>query len=457
MSLKNKLIRNAMLVVALVLSFVLFGTYILFGRQVKRLFFDNLKRTAFTAAVYHLERDEISANKFESVERRYNRIHSTSIRFFDHHDQMVFEYDSLDYHIPPKTIERIRQESELLFTLDGRQFAGIFYRDNQGDFVVVASDVDREGAEQLSRLLWLFLSFFFLGLIITFFLSRVLAQQTFNPFAKLIVEVNAISDKNLYERLELPPDSENELHKLIKAFNYFLERLEKEVEGQRSFLKHASHELRTPLTAIIGNLEVTLAKERDIVEYQQQMISIQEDAIHIMEVLQALLTISGLKGERRTIEVEKFRLDELLWDVLERRKLLQKDTDVSLDLDEIAQPEDQLLVEGNRELLAIGIANLIDNAVKFSGNKPVVVRCFVRENEQLCLCIADKGPGIDSVDLAHIFDLFYRGKRTQHMEGTGIGLHLSHIVFQKHGIDVDVQTVMNQGSIFVLTFPSRVA
>ncbi|WP_028295354.1 sensor histidine kinase [Olivibacter sitiensis] len=451
MSLKARLVRNAILVVALVLGFVLVGTYWLFSRQVHRLFFESLNRTATTAAMYHLERDEFSEGRFRSVEQRYRRIYQASIRFFDEENRMVFEFDSLNYVIPLKEIELIRSKGESSFSLGERQFSGLYYRDNQGDFVVIASDVDKEGTDQLERLRWIFITFFFLGLIGTFFLSLLLAKETFNPFYRVMEEVNAITDRNLHKRISLPKGKENELYQLVLSLNRFLERIEIGIDAQRHFLKHASHELRTPLTAIIGSLEVTLAKERNVSEYEQEMRSIRSDAVHIMDVLQALLTISGLRDDGHELDMEWLRLDELVWDILDRRKLLQKSTAVNMDLSAIEKPEEQLTIKGNRDLLTIAIGNLIDNALKFSDEKPVVAQ-FLMKDGQLCLSIQDKGVGIAAEDSAYIFDLFYRGKRTIHVAGTGIGLHLSRIIFQRHGIAFEVLTELDVGTSFLLYF-----
>lgn len=455
MKLKNKLLVNSMLIMATVLSFVLVGTYLFYSKEVRRLFFENLKDKAMIAAFYHLEKDELNASRFERVRQSYQQTYEASIRFFNAQDSMVFEFDSLNYQISENDIQLIRSNGVHYFAIDNRQFTGIFYHDNQGDFVITASDINWEGEHQLQKLRIFFILFFFLGLIITYFITRLLAHKTFNPFERLIRTVDNISTKNLHARIPLNTEEQNELTKLTATLNSFLDRIERGVESQRDFLKHASHELRTPLTSVIGNLDVTLAKERDIGTYQKHMYTIRKDAVNIMLILDSLLIISGLDEDLRTIPMEKIRLDELLWDVLERYTMLNETPRVSINLEDISEPDNELEIYGNKDLLIMAIKNMIDNAIKYSENRPVSIACVHKDQDRLKLSISDQGPGISPDDLRHIFDLFYRGRHLGAIDGTGIGLHLTQLICQKHGIRINVDTELGSGSTFTLTFPDH--
>jgi len=452
MTLRLKLAWNSTLIVTLILGITFTGTYLLFRQHVKHSFFQQLQSRAFTAAFFHLEKDELNAQKYELIEQRYREIHRESIRFFDKSNRMVFEYDTLQYQLSDEVLGHVRQKKVLYFTDNERQFAGIFYRDNEGDYVVVASDTDKEGLAQLDKLKRYLLISLLLGVCLSFLLTHLLAKQTFRPFSQLIHDVNSITAKNLHARLAVGTKEKDELTALTEAFNRFLERLEKGVDSQRSFLKHASHELKTPLAAIISNLEITLSRPRTPDEYRTQMGSIHVDALHIKSILEGLLLLSGLEASS-DVPFAPLRVDELLWDLLEKTSITHPEAFIHIDLDQVEQKPHLLEVSGNRDLLMIAIGNLVDNALKFSDNQPVFVQ--LSEHEQhLQLIVKDRGTGIDPSELAQIFNLFYRSPKNQAIPGHGIGLHLSKQIFDLHRIQITVRSALGSYTEFALLFPS---
>lgn len=451
MTLRLKLAWNSTLIVTLILGITFTGTFLLFKQHVRHSFFQQLQSSALKAAFFHLEKDELSAQKYELIEQRYRELHRESIRFFDMDNQMVFEDDTFRYHIAHPVLNQIRQKKVLYFAEDNRQFAGIFYRDNEGDFVVVASDVDTEGQAQLDKLKrYLFLSLL-AGICLSFVLTQLLAKQTFRPFSQLIDNVSAISAKNLDARLPVARNEKDELSALAEAFNRFLERLEKGVDTQRNFLKHASHELKTPLAAIISNLEITLSRSRTAQEYKEQMASLHIDALHIKSILEGLLILSGLEATQNS-SFAPLRIDELLWDLLEKTSLTNPQAPIEIDFSEVEQRPHLLEVQGNFELLAIAIGNLLDNALKFSDNQAVTIKLTTRD-DRLLLLIKDSGVGIDSSEIDQIFNLFYRSPKSQTLPGHGIGLHLSKQIFDLHHIEISVRSALAKYTEFALLFP----
>ncbi|MEH6305062.1 HAMP domain-containing sensor histidine kinase [Olivibacter sp. CPCC 100613] len=452
MTLRLKLAWNSTLIVTIILGITFTGTFLLFKQHVRHSFFQQLQSRAFTAAFFHLEKDELNAQKYELIEQRYREIHRESIRFFNKENRMVFEYDTLRYEVPSDVLDRIRRRNVLYFTDHERQFTGIFYRDNEGDYVVVASDIDTAGLAQLDKLKRYLLISLLLGVCLSFLLTQLLAKQTFRPFSQLIRDVNSISAKNLHARLAVTTKEKDELTALTEAFNLFLVRLEKGVDSQRNFLKHASHELKTPLAAIISNLEITLSRPRTEKEYQEQMHSLHIDALHIKSILEGLLTLSGLEASSN-ISFAPLRVDELLWDLLEKTSITNPQALIQIDLQQIEQKPHLLEAKGNRDLLMISLGNLIDNALKFSDNQPVSVLLTAHEN-RLRLIIKDKGTGIEPSELTQIFTLFYRSPKKQSIPGHGIGLHLSKQILDLHHIEISVRSVLGDYTEFTLLFPT---
>ncbi|GAA4784296.1 HAMP domain-containing sensor histidine kinase [Olivibacter ginsenosidimutans] len=451
MTLRLKLAWNTTLIVALILGLTFLGTYILFKQHNVRLFYERLQAHAITAAFFHLEKDELNAQKYQLVEQKYLEIRNESIRFYDKNNHAVFEHDTLNYSINAEVLEQIRINKVYYFSQQDRQFAGIFYRDNEGDFVVVVSAVDHDGQIQLDKLK-LYLSLFFLfGLGLGFLLTQLLAKQTFSPFSKLIASVNTITAHNLHARLEIHGREKDELTSLTQAFNLLLERLEKGVNSQQNFLKHASHELKTPLATMISNLEVTLSRDRSNEEYRERMEALYTDALHINAIVEGLLLLSGLEASQ-DIQLTPTRIDELLWDLLEKTSIRYPSAIMEMNLDGMEENPHLLEVLANRDLLMIAIGNLVDNALKFSANQPVTLRLEL-ELGMLRLAIQDQGIGIEVDELLPIFDLFYRSTKDPSIPGHGIGLYLSKQILDLHQIQIRIVPNHPKGTIFYLLFP----
>lgn len=456
MSLRTKLSLQTTLIVGCTLGVVLSGTYLLFGRYTQDLYYKKLQDRALTAAFFYLEKDELNSLKYQVIEKRFWQNRYESIRLYQMPEGKVYIDDSLHYTLPAATLSRIRKAGSHQFLTGGRQFYGLFYPDNQGDFIIIASGINYSGQEQLKALRWMLLSFFLLGFGLNYFFTRWLAYQTFQPFSKLIQKVNSITTENLHTRLSVPKGRSNdELQQLIVTFNYLLERLETDVNGQRNFLKNVSHELRTPLTAIIGDIEVTLKKERKTEEYTGKLTLLKKDALHLHSIIEGLLALSGLEASR-TRKMQPLRIDEVLWNVLEKKKIEYPDVEIVIDFSNMDQGGELLTQNGHKELLFIAISNLLDNAIKFSGAKPVKI-LIEEKNHCLAVHISDHGPGIPEWEKEKIFDLFYRGQHTRQIQGHGVGLYLTRNILDLHHITLNVLSQNGEGTVISLLFPNAQA
>ncbi len=288
-------------------------------------------------------------------------------------------------------------------------------------------------------------------MLINYSMTRWLSYRTFRPFSRLIRKVNAITADNLHTRLDVPDRKPDELTALITTFNYFLERLESGVRSQRNFLRNASHELKTPLAAMIGGLDVTLRHPRSNDEYHGQLQLLRQEALHLQSITEGLLALSGL--ELSPPPMNDVRIDEVLWNVLEKAAADYPGAEVHADLDDVADEEALLTVHGNRELLFVALSNLVDNAIKFSRPEPVQVK-VTAESGRLVIAVSDRGPGISPEEQAKIFELFYRSPATRMVPGHGIGLHLTMQILGRHRITREVWAAESGGTVFRLLFPS---
>lgn len=455
MNLRNKLAVNSTVLFACTLGFLMTGAFLLFRSHMKDLYYDNLEDHAMTTALFYFERDEIkemNSQRYHQIELQYNRIYNESIRVYEVKTRKLYVQDNLDYHLSDQDFKIIEKEKIRTFSRGDRQFVGVLYKDNQGDFIIVVSGIDRAGSQQLELLGLLFILLFLVGIPINYLLGRFLAQQTFRPFNQVMAKVNTITTENLHSRLEMPQrKGEDEIKELISTFNYLLERLQSGIAIQNNFLKNASHELKTPLTIIIGDIDVSLQHPRTNAQYEDILRSLKKDTLHLKAILEGLLVLSGLELSEPQ-QMLRVRVDEILWNVLEKKAIEYGESKVSVDLNDVADLEALLNITANKHLLFIALYNIIDNAIKFSA--PALVQVVVTKIEaKLVIKIIDQGPGISESDKESIFELFFRSDRTRHIKGQGLGLYITMEILKRHHIAVEVDSELEKGTTIFLIFP----
>ncbi len=455
MNLKNKLSLNSTLLFAFTVGLLMAGAFFLFKSHMKDLYIDTLEDHAMTTALFYFEKDEIKEinnERYRQIEIQYNKIDNESIRVYDAKTKQLYLRDNIDIDLNDQYLDHIIKNKMTSFSINDRQFVGLFYKDNQGDFIIVVSGIDRAGNRQLETLGLMFLLFYLIGIPLNYFLGTFLSRKTFRPFEEVIAKVNTITTENLHSRLEILQTSDkDEIKELATTFNYLLERLESGIMIQKNFLKNASHELKTPLTIIIGDIDVSLQQPRTNEQYQDILKSLRNDTLHLKATLEGLLVLSGLELSEPQ-QMETVRIDEILWNVLEKKAIEYPESKVSVNLDGVANYEDLLSVYVNKHMIFIALYNILDNAIKFSSPAQVNVFAF-SENDKLLIKIIDQGPGISDHDKEAIFDLFFRSDNTRHIQGQGLGLFITMQILKLHNIKITVDSQPQKGTSFSLLFP----
>jgi two-component system phosphate regulon sensor histidine kinase PhoR len=229
----------------------------------------------------------------------------------------------------------------------------------------------------------------------------------------------------------------------------------KELDKAKSrFVSMVAHELRAPLAAIEGYLDLILEgvteippeKLREILERSR------ERTRGLLAMVNDLLTLSRMQFQRRSREIEKVDLPEVLQEVIElmRGSALEKKIiligKISADLPKIS---------GNREDLVRVFTNLVDNAIKYNRSGGSVTIQAQADENYVAVEIHDTGIGIPKNELPHIFDEFHRIKRkeTRGIPGTGLGLSIAKKIVESYNGFIEVESQLNQGSKFRIFFP----
>lgn len=449
MKVKTRLALQFTMLFAGLLLLLLIGIYSLVERNRVNSFYDKLDDRATTAAQFYLAEDNLSQESFRNVLKKYPRsLNQEVIRIYDDHFQPVFiPEDTVKWN--KQVLQEIVNCRKLRFSQGKRQVCGIYYADNSGNFLVIATAVDAAGMDNMKHLAWIMIFAYLTSLIITYLIGLLFAHLALKPISHIISNVQSIRSTSLDKRLEVAESRKDELNQLSATINQLLEHLEQSFESQRVFIANASHELRTPITAILGEAEITMLDERSSGEYKQALQNIIEESVRINGIINSLLELAQANMDYN--DLQTIMMDELLWEVVEecsqhgRHKI---DLRLSTGLH-----ASRIQMQGHRHLLFIALSNVVKNAVKFSGGK--IVTCELnRLNAGITVRVIDRGIGIPVDEVGKIFRPFYRSKNASGFEGHGIGLSLTEKIVRLSNGKIEVFSDIGQGTVFQFTFPN---
>jgi two-component system phosphate regulon sensor histidine kinase PhoR len=220
---------------------------------------------------------------------------------------------------------------------------------------------------------------------------------------------------------------------------------------RQEFVANVSHELRTPLTSLRGYAETLLEGGLDDAEHRESFVRIIRDqAIRLQELVEDLLALAELERPDASLRLERIDLRELAAQQVAAYREAASRGRLTLEL----APGAPVPIEADRVRLGQALANLLDNAVKYTERGAVVVSVGAADGRAWC-AVNDTGPGIPADDLPRVFERFYRVDKTRARErgGTGLGLSIVKHAIALHDGEVTLESRIAQGSTFRFEIP----
>jgi two-component system phosphate regulon sensor histidine kinase PhoR len=225
---------------------------------------------------------------------------------------------------------------------------------------------------------------------------------------------------------------------------------------RRDFVANVSHEIKTPLTAIKGFVETLQQGKVHRAEEKERFLSIiQKHVDRLNSIIEDLLALSRIEqeDERREINFQQIKIRDIFEAAVQlcRPKAEEKKVRIELDCDkETTAVLDPTLIEQ-------AVANLLDNAIKYSEPQSAVLLRSRRQNSEVVISVEDHGIGIAQKHLPRLFERFYRvdQARSRSMGGTGLGLAIVKHIAQAHGGQVTVESRLGEGSRFSIHLPQE--
>jgi two-component system, OmpR family, sensor kinase len=225
-------------------------------------------------------------------------------------------------------------------------------------------------------------------------------------------------------------------------------------QRRRHFLRRLDHEIKNPLTALQAAL-VNLRESEGVEERQRAAHNAERSVARLTRLLADLRKLSDL--EERPLERLTVEIPEMLEDVVGAVRALpafEKRT-VNLLISRVPWPFPT--ITGDRDLLALVMYNLIENALKFTSREEAVEVRALEDGRAIVIEVADSGPGIPPDELPKIFEELYRGANARGIEGSGLGLALVQRIINLHGGQISVRSRQDdpRGTVFSLRLPVK--
>ncbi|HOY16531.1 MAG TPA: HAMP domain-containing sensor histidine kinase [Haliscomenobacter sp.] len=395
----------------------------------------------------------MNAEAFKTIREQYfEKLEQERQYVFEVNATSTLSQAAKKFQLPLYFLKSVLKEGKTTSNDGNTFYAGIKYNQNNKLYLVVVTAENYYVSHHLRVLRNILFGGMFLIVLIAIYLSIYFSKHIFDPIKQITDKVKQISTENIHLRLEEKDTNNNEISELTATFNDLLNRLETAFETQKNFISNASHELSTPLTSIIGEADVALIKERTVEDYQLAMQNILQQAERLDQITKSLLFLAqtGYKGKKIIFEI--VRTDEIIWEVKSLIDRLNPQNHIILDLNLLPEDHKRLKIKGNRQLLQLALANILNNACKYSHNKPVIVYLASSDN-QVIIVIKDEGVGIPKEEIAYIYDPFFRASNTHLFEGYGIGLPLARNIIKLHEGQLTLTSEVNVGTTVQIKIP----
>lgn len=238
----------------------------------------------------------------------------------------------------------------------------------------------------------------------------------------------AISSGDFTRRVLVTGDGD-EFDLLAETINDMLERISRLMDGVRQVSNAIAHDLRTPIARARMRLEDAGNHAQSAADLRAAIERAQVDLDGIVAIFQALLRIAEIEAGARRSAFSAVDISSLLRDLAELYEAVAEDGGHVLATD----IPDGLVAYGDREMIQQAVANLLDNALKFSPSGGMIRLAALTSANRLDVTVADAGPGIPSAERDQAVERFFRGERARSTPGSGLGLALVQAVALLHG------------------------
>jgi heavy metal sensor kinase len=311
-----------------------------------------------------------------------------------------------------------------------------------------------QSMENHTRIIEIFRQVFIFTMAVLFVLAVVvgwfMARRALVGVETVTQTARRISDGSLEKRVPVGRGVD-EIDQLALTFNQMLDRIQKLVTGIKEMSDNIAHDLKSPITRIRGIAEISLTERSSLTDFKSMAGSTIEECDRLLEMINTMLMISKTEAGVGQLDRRQMDIAVVIRDACNLFQSPAHDKNQNLTCD---SPE-TFSIYGDIRLIQRMIANLLDNAIKYTPSNGSIFVGLLRSKDgrSAVISVQDNGIGISAKDLPHIFERFYRCDPSRTQAGTGLGLSFARAVARAHNGDITVDSTPDKGSKFTIIIP----
>lgn len=306
-----------------------------------------------------------------------------------------------------------------------------------------------QSQELLSYFRTIFISFVVPILLLGIIGGGVLTFRAIRPIRNLIQTVRDILETGKMSKRVPARSGRGEMDELVSLFNQMLDRNDSLIRAMHESLDNVAHDLRTPMTRLRGGAELALQDAKNPEACYEALGDCMEESERVLIMLNTLMDVAEAETGVMRLDMSRVSVPEVIKAVGDLYEILADEKNISMD---VVLP-DEMFINADRTRFQQVIANLVDNAIKYSGDGGrVEISAREREGHAL-ITVSDRGMGIPPQEIDKIWDRLYRGDRSRSRRGLGLGLSFVRAIIQTHGGTISVESQPNKGSTFTIRLP----
>jgi len=380
-------------------------------------------------------------------------LESVFIRLFDPDGNLVFATDLSAWS--EQEINRLPASSNTAVFLkvsmaEGDEYASIVSGPLGDGFQLQVGESLEEKNDFMGLLLGIFGGTFLLSIPLGTFAGWFMAKRAMRGIEAVSQAAIDVAQGRLDRQVEVRPHGE-EIHRLVDTFNVMVGRLNHLVSGMREMTDNIAHDLRSPLGRIRAEAEQALSSAESVDDHKKAEVGILEECDRLLHMINTTLDVAETEAGVLDLDKHETDISLILHDACELFEPLAEDKGIEMT----CRIESDCRVTGNNSYLQRMLANLLDNALKYTKPDGRVGIKLEKDGGKILINVSDTGAGIEEDDQKRVFDRFFRCDTSRSESGCGLGLSLARAIARAHGGDIIITSNPDGGSIFTVTLPMQ--
>jgi len=377
-------------------------------------------------------------------------------QLFDQEGQQLYRSGLSHWQFLPENHHIVKQ---VFFTrepffqtikIEGKDYRAKTIHDLIAPNILLYTGETTEDIRDIMALLFnIFTKVFLIVIPITFGIGWLMSMRAVKGIKEVSRIAAEIERGNLDRRVFVLPQGD-EIRQLVNTFNAMLDRIRVLIFEMTEMTDNIAHDLRSPLARIRIISEVSLSNDRTPEEFRTAASDTIEECDRLLQMINSALDVAEIEAGSLLVEKKKVNLSQLVEDACELFEAISENKHIKLTY----RMEHNCFINGNIQNLQRMIANLLDNAIKYTLEGGRVDVALTSTQQNIKIMVMDTGMGIPEQDQIRVFDRFYRCDQSRTYDGCGLGLSFSKAVARSHGGDINLRSSLEKGSCFIIELPS---